>query len=477
MTRTVSASDLDTLLEEEESACAKLCSSVPTPLIVLGAVLAWLLGGAGVYSWLNGWPFLQSYYYAVNVGWSIGFGALVEQNDASRLFSVLMICLGAGAVGGGLGYFVQLNLEASDDFAAKVRERESKRLVFGVDNDGDGDVDATDFFLFVWQSVRHAYKEHTVRINCFLALALWLLVGVLFGMFNQEWTFVTSLYFAVSSLSTGGLQGVNTRVTEDGVTLLTGKGGNALVSLFTGVYTMSGVPVFGVALGQFAGFFVDAYVAKKEEEAMMRELTIEEFDFVKKLGTDDDQIGARESRARVGPPRALRSAPLSPRGGAARRLRRVPRARAAAAREDRPRHALARQARVREARRGRLGRDHVGRDRRAPQEAGGRAQESRDRGEVARQGARREQGAGEAAEREDHRRGGRRARVGAPLVDAGAGLSSPREGRMNGGKPGPSWLRGRPSALNVGTNECNVLFGLTRPAQRALSVAAVPPGP
>ena len=295
LTRTVSVSDLDTMLEEEETACATLCASVPTPLIVLGAVLAWLLGGAGVYSWLNDWPFLQSYYYAVNVGWSIGFGALVEQNDASRLFSVLMICLGAGAVGGGLGYFVQLNLEASDDFAAKVRERESKRLVFGVDNDGDGDVDATDFFLFVWQSARRAYKEHRVRINCFVALAVWLLVGIVFGLFNQGWTFVTSLYFAVSSLSTGGLQGVNTRVTDAGVTLLTGKGGNALVSLFTGLYTMTGVPVFGVALGQFAGFFVDAYVAKKEEEAMMRELTIEEFDFVKKLGTDDDQIGARET--------------------------------------------------------------------------------------------------------------------------------------------------------------------------------------
>ena len=299
LTRTVSVSDLDTMLEEEETACATLCASVPTPLIVLGAVLAWLLGGAGVYSWLNDWPFLQSYYYAVNVGWSIGFGALVEQNDASRLFSVLMICLGAGAVGGGLGYFVQLNLEASDDFAAKVRERESKRLVFGVDNDGDGDVDATDFFLFVWQSARRAYKEHRVRINCFVALAVWLLVGIVFGLFNQGWTFVTSLYFAVSSLSTGGLQGVNTRVTDAGVTLLTGKGGNALVSLFTGLYTMTGVPVFGVALGQFAGFFVDSYVQKREEAAMARVLSRDEFDYMRGLGTSAAAGGGGRARESI----------------------------------------------------------------------------------------------------------------------------------------------------------------------------------
>ena len=59
-------------------------------------------------------------YYACNVGYSIGFGSLVEHNNASRLSSVFTICLGAGAVGGGLGYFVSANLESSDDFAAEV---------------------------------------------------------------------------------------------------------------------------------------------------------------------------------------------------------------------------------------------------------------------------------------------------------------------------------------------------------------------
>ena len=37
--------------------------------------------------------------------------------------------------------------------------------------------------------------------------------------------------------------------------------GNTIRDVKVKVEAMTGVPVFGVALGQFAGFFVDAYVA------------------------------------------------------------------------------------------------------------------------------------------------------------------------------------------------------------------------
>ena len=290
----VSLEDLDNVLDKNIPASHKLWDSIPMPIFVSLIVLAWLFGGAGLYAWLNDWPFWQSYYYAVNVGYSIGFGALVEKNDLSRLLSVLMICLGAGAVGGLLGFFVQTSLEASDDYAAMVRKRENKRYKIGFDNDGDGDVDMKDYILGCSQYVKDVYKNHKVRINCFIALLIWISAGVVFGMVNQEWSFVTSLYFAVSALSTGGLKSVNTRVTDDGVTLLDGKGGNGFVSFFNGFYAMTGVPVFGVALGQFAGVFVDQYIAKKEEAAMHRSLTRDEYDFVRTLDKDDDMLSFGE---------------------------------------------------------------------------------------------------------------------------------------------------------------------------------------
>ena len=52
--------------------------------------------------------------------------------------------------------------------------------------------------------------------------------------------------------------------------------------------------VFGAALGQFAGVFVDQYIAKKEEAAMHRSLTREEYDFVRTLDKDDDMLSFGE---------------------------------------------------------------------------------------------------------------------------------------------------------------------------------------
>ena len=37
---------------------------------------------------------------------------------------------------------------------------------------------------------------------------LWTLIGVAFGMANQGWDFTTSVYFSVTAMSTGGLQGL-----------------------------------------------------------------------------------------------------------------------------------------------------------------------------------------------------------------------------------------------------------------------------
>ena len=112
--------------------------------------------------------------------------------------------------------------------------RNDKVYKIGFDNDGDGDVDLKDYMLGYTQYVKDVYKEHKARINCFIALVIWISAGVIFGMVNQEWSFVTSLYFSVSALSTGGLKAVNTRVTDEGVTLLNGKGGNDFVSFFNG---------------------------------------------------------------------------------------------------------------------------------------------------------------------------------------------------------------------------------------------------
>ena len=120
-------------------------------------VVVWLAVGTAIYSVLNGWPVPQSCYYAVNAGFSIGFGALTEENDLSRLFSVAMILLGATVASAVLSFYVQSwfdHLETLEE-TAKSQSLSLIGVFTGkqkLDLDGDGDADVWDRCFGVWSA-------------------------------------------------------------------------------------------------------------------------------------------------------------------------------------------------------------------------------------------------------------------------------------------------------------------------------------
>jgi hypothetical protein len=69
--------------------------SVHSQLFMLTATLVWLGGSTCFYHFYNGWPWSHSFYYTVQAGLSIGFGALVEPNDWSKLFTAFNVLFGA----------------------------------------------------------------------------------------------------------------------------------------------------------------------------------------------------------------------------------------------------------------------------------------------------------------------------------------------------------------------------------------------
>jgi hypothetical protein len=236
---------------------------------VLAVVLFWLLGGGWVYSLLNDdWSYAESVYYASNVGFSIGFGALVETTDESRLFSVLMLMLGASAIGGALGLFVQVTLESTDTTSVGQDETE-----LGVDQDGDGDVDCSDYVAAYQARLRRWFDQNRTRVQVFTVFLVWVATGTAFIMLEDGVNFVTGLYFSTSAMSTAGLYAPT--VEED-----TGHI-KASTAWFVAFFAATGVPLFGLALGQFAGVMVDRYVAAKEEATLKRLVTKDEFDAVK----------------------------------------------------------------------------------------------------------------------------------------------------------------------------------------------------
>jgi len=128
------------------------------------------------------------------------------------------------------------------------------------------------------QNVKQAWNmEHRV----YVIFALWIAVGVSWGMFYHHWDIITSTHFAVSALATGGLTAPE--VDADGFL-------PAEPAIFCGIYCLLGIPLFALTLGHFARALVAKQVAELERAAWTKPLTEQEFDFASHLTTKDDVV-------------------------------------------------------------------------------------------------------------------------------------------------------------------------------------------
>ena len=122
-------------------------------------------------------------------------------------------------------------------------------------------------------------------------------------MLHEDWTFISSVYYGVTAMSTGGLQ--------------TPNGRSAFSMMFTGIYVLIGVPLYvvfyysvaststptlkpthryGCCLGIFANALVQKAADRREEEKLNAKISKEEFKFVQMInqkkhgpkGDDDD---------------------------------------------------------------------------------------------------------------------------------------------------------------------------------------------
>lgn len=270
-------------LQPEESP-EKVDVSVNGGWKVFVVVLTWVLVGASVYWYLNEWTFAASVYYTVNAGFSIGFGALSEDSELSMIWSVVMIATGATAAAAALGYYVESwfqHLDKLDENATSA-----SMTLIGVmrgdqieDVDGDGKADCWDVLDKLWHE--SCGKHLTFTRKALLGMAVWVGVGVVFGMVDQGWGFVRSLYFSVAAMSTAGLQAPNIRGDGNG-------NGDDFSAYFVALFCLLGVPLFGVAMGLIANVFVDSLVQARV--SLQQDLSDEEFNRVAGLSIDDGTV-------------------------------------------------------------------------------------------------------------------------------------------------------------------------------------------
>ena len=323
---------------------------MPLAVTVFTAVAAWIGFATLYYAKFEHWPLAQSFFYAVDTGMSIGFGTVAEQKLSTKLFTVAHVLMGASAVGGAIALFAESAVAGSSAIANAEYTMASVRASFaGADTDssgslshaeltavlkricpdltpdalkvaieifddnGDGQITIDEFLSAV---ERYVDGETTVdkaiqltveartssplartskailawldANRVFALWLIWILGGAAWGVLTEGWHPINGLYFAVGALATGGLEGPALNAAG---TIPHGQ------ATFVGLYCLTGIPIFAMALGKFANLFVERHLAAKERAALQKPITRDEFEFACQLMGDDGKVDMAEFMA------------------------------------------------------------------------------------------------------------------------------------------------------------------------------------
>jgi hypothetical protein len=207
--------------------------------------------------------FATGFYMAVNIGYSIGFGDISEAGElGSQWFSTVYVLIGASFVGAALGIFAEHIVADKDNWY----EQEKANLEYAEN------VKYCNRYGKIWYFVIF-HKEK------FQPIILWILfVSVAtFAAWNtnEEFNFINSLYFAVSSLSTGGHYSL--------------PGGNReWVYGLTGLYCAIGIPLMGVAMATIASLFINVGSIEDTLQDIKKPVTKLEIDMLTEFGLADE---------------------------------------------------------------------------------------------------------------------------------------------------------------------------------------------
>ena len=223
----------------------------------------WLLLGTCFYITILDLSIGEGFYMAVNIGYSIGWGDISETGElGSQLFSTLYVLIGASFVGASLGIFAERIVADKDNWY----EQEQENMIF------EEKMKESNMFVKAW----YFYVYHKDK---FRSIILWI-VFVVIATFaawnsNDEFGFGNSLYFAVSSLSTGGHYSL--------------PGGNReWVYGLTGLYCAFGIPVMGIAMATLASFFINVGSIEDTLKDVKAPVTKQEIDMLTEFGLADE---------------------------------------------------------------------------------------------------------------------------------------------------------------------------------------------
>ncbi len=213
---------------------------------------------------------------------SDGWGFPIEINEGSRFFSTVYVLVGASVVAAALGFFGQSMIVSSKEWYNEALLDEEKHERDRVWHER----------LLKWFS-RHDNAVKTIGL-----WVVWISAMILFSCVTVKWSFIDGLYFAVSSLSTGGLFaipndspdwyfGIGKHIRPSLTLFKTNQIRLHLYLFSVGCFAATGIPLMGMAMGQLAGFMISVGDPDELTNAIYAKVTATELDMMKRFGLDD----------------------------------------------------------------------------------------------------------------------------------------------------------------------------------------------
>jgi hypothetical protein len=146
---------------------------------------------------------LYAFYYAIEAGLSVGFCSPAEGDDFSKLFTTVYVLAGSIVVGGCLGAIALRILFSRQKLDVVSHNYDAMTLM-----DADGKITIKSTAEYIWYEFKVFSGWYSNRARCIVSIAFvaWVGLGIAYGMLVENYSFLTAQYWAVTSISTGGLQ-------------------------------------------------------------------------------------------------------------------------------------------------------------------------------------------------------------------------------------------------------------------------------
>jgi hypothetical protein len=290
--------------------------------------IVWTGIGILFYTYYDSWTAPTAYFYAMEAGLSIGFCNPLEVDDFSKLFTIFYVLGGSIIISGSVGllasslfynttpvirvtkkqifermkkYDVEhsiyyenmdvINEQTTTDENTKNNKNTKRRRssTTGSNNKApDGPTTICDnctecrrktinFLKYIWYHLKYYFGWYSNRFRAIITFLLifWFGLGTAYGVIFEEWTVITSLYWAVTAASTGGLQSPVCIEGTEGKTCNFGDVRGSLMS----IWMMISVPLYATAFGQYARMAVKKTLRYREQNLLKRPMEDAEFLF------------------------------------------------------------------------------------------------------------------------------------------------------------------------------------------------------